>query len=140
MTTRISDMDRHVARRVRQLRVLAGLSMQELAARIGTSYQMLYKYETGKNRISAGRLHAIAQALGVEVAAFFPAVEPQGIPCPDCFGEGEYKQCDDDGRWGIRPCPRCNAESMKAEFLDLCEMMPEEHQKLMAKLTRAMVP
>ena len=107
---RISDMDRHVARRVRQLRVLAGLSMKELASQIGTSYQMLHKQETAKNRISAGRLHAIAQALGVEVAAFFPTVDAREVS-PE-----------------------------QAELINLVLRMPEEKQQLMAKLTRAMVP
>ena len=30
-----------------------------------------YKYETGVNRIAVGRLHQLAQALGVDVAYFF---------------------------------------------------------------------
>ena len=34
-------------------------------------YQQAYKYERGINRIAAGRLHALARALGVEPGYFF---------------------------------------------------------------------
>lgn len=39
---------------------------------IGVTYQQAHKYEHGRNRIAVGRLHQIAQALGVEVDYFFP--------------------------------------------------------------------
>jgi transcriptional regulator with XRE-family HTH domain len=38
---------------------------------LGVPYQQLHKYETGANRLSAGRLFLLAEALGVEVAHFF---------------------------------------------------------------------
>ena len=42
-----------------------------MAGLIGVSYQQAHKYETGANRIAVGRLHQIAQALGVEPGFFF---------------------------------------------------------------------
>ena len=42
-----------------------------LAARLGLSYQQVHKYETGVNRIMVGRLHALAEVLGVDVAYFY---------------------------------------------------------------------
>ena len=39
--------------------------------RIGVTYQQAHKYEKGINRIAAGRLSRIAQALGVEVGYFY---------------------------------------------------------------------
>ena len=50
---------------------MLGLTQQELAALIGVTYQQAHKYEKGINRIAAGRLFTIAQALGVEVSYFF---------------------------------------------------------------------
>ena len=38
---------------------------------IGVTYQQAHKYEKGINRVAAGRLYHIAQALGVEVGYFF---------------------------------------------------------------------
>ena len=40
--------------------------------------RQLHKCETGTSRISIGRLHRIARALGVEVGHFFADVDPQG--------------------------------------------------------------
>jgi transcriptional regulator with XRE-family HTH domain len=37
----------------------------------------VHKYETGINRLAAGRLHQIAQALDVEVSYFFESVETE---------------------------------------------------------------
>lgn len=38
---------------------------------MGVSFQQVQKYETGKNRVGAGRLQAIAERLGVPVSSFF---------------------------------------------------------------------
>ncbi len=68
---RLREIDRQVAARVRTRRIVLGLTMQQLATLVGVTYQQLYKYESGTNRIAAGRLHAIAQALDVAPSYFF---------------------------------------------------------------------
>src|SRR5689334_7344824 len=65
------DMDRHIGARLRERRVALGLTQQQLAELVGITYQQAHKYETGANRISSGRLHALAGALGVDVGYFF---------------------------------------------------------------------
>lgn len=50
---------------------MLGLSQQQLASLIGVTYQQAHKYETGVNRVSAGRLFRIAEALGVPVSWFY---------------------------------------------------------------------
>jgi transcriptional regulator with XRE-family HTH domain len=70
----MQEVDRQVATRVRQRRTMLGLSQQQLAELIGVTYQQAHKYEAGANRISAGRLYEIAQALGVGVGYFFQDV------------------------------------------------------------------
>ena len=50
---------------------MRGLTQQQLAELIGITYQQAHKYEVGMNRVSAGRLYAIAQALQVGVEYFF---------------------------------------------------------------------
>ena len=45
---------------------MTGLTQQTLADLIGVTYQQEHKYESGVNRISAGRLYLIARVLGVE--------------------------------------------------------------------------
>jgi transcriptional regulator with XRE-family HTH domain len=68
---RANAADRHVGARIRERRIMMGLSQQQLAKMIGVTYQQAHKYERGLNRISAGRLFEIAQVLGVPVSWFF---------------------------------------------------------------------
>lgn len=65
------DIDRYVGARLRKRRLLLGMTQQQMADLIGVTYQQAHKYETGINRISGGRLYAIARALGVEVNYLF---------------------------------------------------------------------
>ena len=73
--SRSNELDQHVAAKLRQRRIMLGLSQQHLADLIGVTYQQAHKYETGVNRISAGRLYQVAQALRVEVGYFFQGLE-----------------------------------------------------------------
>jgi len=75
--SRALDVDHYVSLRIRQRRIMLGLTQQQMAELIGVTYQQAHKYETGINRISAGRLYQISQALGVEISYFFEDVEPQ---------------------------------------------------------------
>jgi transcriptional regulator with XRE-family HTH domain len=68
---RANDADRHVGGRIRERRIMLGLSQQQLAQMIGVTYQQAHKYERGLNRISAGRLYEIAQVLSVPISWFF---------------------------------------------------------------------
>jgi transcriptional regulator with XRE-family HTH domain len=69
------DIDRDVGARMRERRIMLGLTQQQLAELIGVTYQQAHKYERGINRIAVGRLEGIAQALGVGVGYFFEGTE-----------------------------------------------------------------
>lgn len=75
--SRALDVDHYVSLRIRQRRIMLGLTQQQMAELIGVTYQQAHKYETGINRISAGRLYQIAQALGVDIGYFFEDVDPE---------------------------------------------------------------
>ena len=68
---RAQDIDRHLAARMRERRIMLGVTQQQLAELIGVTYQQVHKYERGINRVPARQLHSIAQALGVEVDYFY---------------------------------------------------------------------
>ncbi|KJS45900.1 MAG: XRE family transcriptional regulator [Rhodospirillaceae bacterium BRH_c57] len=70
-----TDIDRHVGVKIRERRVMLGLSQQQMADMIGVTYQQAHKYERGINRISAGRLYEIAQVLTVPIGFFFDGAE-----------------------------------------------------------------
>lgn len=73
--SRAQEIDRYVGARIRERRIMMGLTQQQMADLIGVTYQQAHKYERGINRISAGRLHTISQALGVPVGYFFEGLE-----------------------------------------------------------------
>lgn len=64
-------IDVQVGSRLRERRLLLGISQTELASAVGLAFQQLQKYERGANRISASRLFELATVLGVHVAYFF---------------------------------------------------------------------
>ena len=75
---RPQDVDRHVGEQIRVRRMMLGLTQQQMAGLIGVTYQQAHKYETGINRITAGRLYGIAQALGVDVSFFYAGYKNTG--------------------------------------------------------------
>lgn len=62
--------DKAVAIRLRQQRIVHGLSQREVAAAIGKTFQQWQKYENGKNRISVGNLLQVLDFLNVSVSDF----------------------------------------------------------------------
>jgi transcriptional regulator with XRE-family HTH domain len=77
---RANAADHHVGSRIRERRIMMGLSQQQLARMIGVTYQQAHKYERGLNRISAGRLFEISQVLGVAVSWFFDGLQANAEP------------------------------------------------------------
>jgi transcriptional regulator with XRE-family HTH domain len=72
---KVDKVDQYVGLRIRERRLMMGLSQSDLAGKIGVTYQQAHKYERGVNRISAGRLAVIATALSTEPAWFFEGFE-----------------------------------------------------------------
>ena len=70
--------DLEVAKRVRALRLQRGISQTELGGVLDVTFQQVQKYETGTNRISAGRLQQIAEVLDVPVTYFYAGIDTNG--------------------------------------------------------------
>jgi transcriptional regulator with XRE-family HTH domain len=62
------QVDVQVGQRIRVQRQAIGMSQTKLADALGVTFQQVQKYETGKNRVGAGRLTKIASVLQVPVA------------------------------------------------------------------------
>lgn len=52
---------------IKNTRKVQGMSQTRLAEKIGVTYQMVQKYESGKSQLTIGRLKQIADALGISV-------------------------------------------------------------------------
>ncbi len=71
-----TSIDKLIGENIRLRRLMMGLTQDQLADALGLSYQQVQKYETGTNRVSAGRLFQIAALLDTEIVAFYPEAHP----------------------------------------------------------------
>ena len=69
----------HVGERIRARRTEMGLTQEDLAQQLAISYQQVQKYETGANRISAGRLYEIALKLTTDISYFFEGFDSNRV-------------------------------------------------------------
>jgi transcriptional regulator with XRE-family HTH domain len=63
--------DEHIGSRIRLRRHMLRTSQQALGKAVGVTFQQIQKYENGTNRVGAGRLQQIADALDTEPTWFF---------------------------------------------------------------------
>jgi transcriptional regulator with XRE-family HTH domain len=75
-----TDVDKHVGKRLRERRLVLGITQGQLADLIGITYQQAHKYEHGINRISAGRLFEIARVLNCPVSFFYEGLGEEKRP------------------------------------------------------------
>ena len=111
----IAAIDDHVGGRIRERRLMLGLTQQQLAEMIGVTYQQAHKYERGINRVSAGRLFEIARALSAPITYFFEGIGEEG-PRP------------------ILPHQRTLLEITR----NIAEIRNEKHREAISQLARAL--
>jgi transcriptional regulator with XRE-family HTH domain len=68
---RCNPIDVHVGLRIRQRRILLGMSMENLGLAVGLTFQMIQKYEIGRHSVPVSRLVEVAKALDVPPSLFF---------------------------------------------------------------------
>ena len=117
-TSRTQDIDHHVGARIRERRIMLGLTQQQLADLIGVTYQQAHKYERGINRVSAGRLFEIARVLSVPVSDFFEGIDA----------------ADTNGRVAHSPRERMCLELAR----NFSQIENERHQEALSQLARAL--
>ncbi len=83
------EIDQHVGQRIRERRIVLGLSQTVLADGLGITFQQIQNYEKGRDRIAAGRLYGCAQLLEVPPAFFFEGLEVSDSGAPDATRSDE---------------------------------------------------
>ena len=73
-------LDSVVGAKIRIFRTNRGLSQTALAEAIGVTFQQVQKYESGTNRVGAGRLSRIAVVLGVSIGQLFESSDDAADP------------------------------------------------------------
>ncbi len=76
--TETDAIDGIVGGNIRRLRIGARISQEELGRRLGVTFQQVQKYERGTNRVSAGRLFNIAEALNAPLESLFAGLALPG--------------------------------------------------------------
>ncbi len=72
---KITPVDIHIASKLRELRLVSGLSQEKLGELVGVTFQQIQKYEKAKNRICASRLFEFSQILERPMDAFFEGLK-----------------------------------------------------------------
>ncbi len=62
---------KEIGMRLRQFRMNAGLTQEQLAVKINVTFQQIQKYESGETRLSTDKLQRVAEALNMSVCSFF---------------------------------------------------------------------
>jgi len=107
-----NPVDSLVGGRIRLLRKQRKMSQSDLGQALGVTFQQIQKYENGKNRVGASRLHQVAIALNVPIAELFdgasetgrtlkatksPAFDSQSLRIAEAF----VKISDKELRWSL---------------------------------------
>jgi transcriptional regulator with XRE-family HTH domain len=86
--TRDHTVDVHVGARMRQRRVLLGMSQSKVGDAVGLTFQQIQKYERGSNRIGSSRLYEFAKVLDVPVSYFFNKMPSNALSGRPISGRG----------------------------------------------------
>ncbi|CAH58593.1 helix-turn-helix transcriptional regulator [Ehrlichia ruminantium] len=65
--SRPHPVDECVGKEIKRQRIMRGMSQNQLANKLGITFQQVQKYEKGTNRIVISRLYQLASVLNVEV-------------------------------------------------------------------------
>lgn len=83
--TQSNPVEVEIGHMIRMLRLIRGLSQQDLARRLGVSFQQVQKYERAMTHIASSRLYEIATVLRAPIGIFFSSLSsdqtPRGAIC-----------------------------------------------------------
>lgn len=82
MSNLSKKVDIHIGTKIRERRVMLGLTQEHISQVLEISYQQLQKYETAANRISSGRLYELSVVLQVPIAFFYDGFEENDTAAP----------------------------------------------------------
>jgi transcriptional regulator with XRE-family HTH domain len=75
----------HVAKRIKLLRRINGVTQTELGAVIGMTFQQMAKCERGISKVAPDKLWKLAEHFGVEITYFFDGLDHGTAPCQDAL-------------------------------------------------------
>src|SRR6516165_5453967 len=123
-----NPIDVHVGARIRMRRLLLGMNQETLANALGLTFQQVQKYEGGANRVSASRLSAMADILGVPISYFFGDLRPNDAELsPEDRQWREYLQRPETIEF-IRLYYAIPDPKIRRQFLDMAKTVAESFE------------
>ncbi len=125
----IHPVDSHVGGRVRLRRKFLRLSQDDLAQKIGLTFQQVQKYERGTNRVSASKLFEIARVLKVPIGYFFDGFGSDTGRTPDETRSGQATDTflmTPEGVELAEAFPRVLSEQKRRTVLELVRALAED--------------
>jgi transcriptional regulator with XRE-family HTH domain len=123
-----NPIDVHVGARIRMRRLLLGMNQETLANALGLTFQQVQKYEGGANRVSASRLSAMAEILGVPISYFFGDLRPDDAELsPEDRQWREYLQRPETIEF-IRLFYAIPDPKVRRQFLDMAKTVAESFE------------
>ena len=123
-----NPIDVHVGGRIRMRRLLLGMNQETLANALGLTFQQVQKYEGGANRVSASRLSAMADILGVPISYFFGDLRPDDAEItPEDRQWREYLQRPETIEF-IRLYYAIPDPKVRRQFLDMAKTVAESFE------------
>ena len=123
-----NPIDVHVGARIRMRRLLLGMNQETLANALGLTFQQVQKYEGGANRVSASRLSAMADILGVPISYFFGDLRPDDAELsPEDRQWREYLQRPETIEF-IRLYYAIADPKIRRQFLEMAKTVAESYE------------
>ncbi|MCL4743796.1 MAG: helix-turn-helix domain-containing protein [Burkholderiaceae bacterium] len=122
-----ASIDAHVGLRVKQRRVELGMSQEDLARKLDTTWQQVLKHETGDIRLTCGRLYELSRVLKVPMEWFFI-----GAPGVDLTLDHERLRADaDDALIGelVETLREIRSPSVTAKAINMIKLLIDLHRE-----------
>jgi transcriptional regulator with XRE-family HTH domain len=126
-------LDAMVGARIRVFRTHRGLSQSDLAEKIGVAFQQVQKYESGANRVGAGRLSRIAAALGIAIGELF---EPSQHKSPHSTSPFQLL-AERDALRVLKAFARTTDPRVRRAIAQLVESVADQQPKLRLSIARS---
>jgi transcriptional regulator with XRE-family HTH domain len=86
-------IDRHVGKRLRQLRLARGMDLADLSGLLGVSAPRLLQFEEGRERLSADLMRRLSKILTVQPSEFFAGFSRNGAEAAEeVFGSQDEEE------------------------------------------------
>ena len=116
---------------MRMRRLMLNMSQTAIASELDTTFQQIQKYESGTNRLSAGRLQSAARFLQVPISFFFehaPGAALSTVPDPSTKYVHDFL-ASSDGVALVRAFTRIKSHKLRRRVVELVQQLAGDDQK-----------